>query len=63
MAQILFVTGIILSIAALLTIIPSPGASKKNLIGYKSKCSWTPTSTVILAVIAAGVFFARSLFL
>lgn len=34
------------------TVIPSEDASKPNRLGYKSRCSYTPISTVILAGLA-----------
>ena len=47
---------VILSIAAVKTVIPNGEASKPCLIGYKAACSFTPISTVIL-IIAAVVTF------
>jgi hypothetical protein len=47
---------VILSIAAVKTVIPNAKASKPCLLGYKATCSFTPISTVIL-VIAAIVTF------
>ena len=47
---------VILSIAAVKTVIPNEKASKPCLLGYKATCSFTPISTVIL-VIAAIVTF------
>jgi hypothetical protein len=40
-------------LAAILTLIPSAGASKICLLGYKALCSFSPIGTVIL--IALGV--------
>jgi hypothetical protein len=47
---------VILSIAAVKTAIPNEEASKSCLLGYKAACSFTPISTVILAIAALGVF-------
>jgi hypothetical protein len=47
---------VILSIAAVKTVIPNEKASKPCLIGYKATCSFTPISTVILVITAIGVF-------
>jgi hypothetical protein len=47
---------VILSIAAVKTVIPNEKASKLCLLGYKATCSFTPISTVIL-IIAAIVTF------
>jgi hypothetical protein len=47
---------VILSIAAVKTVIPNEKASKPCLLGYKATCSFTPISTVIL-IIAAIVTF------
>ncbi len=41
-------------LAALLTVLPLP-ASKPNILGYVSQCSWVPWSTLILLA-AAGTF-------
>jgi hypothetical protein len=47
---------VILSIAAVKTVIPNAEASKPCLLGYKAACSFTPISTAIL-IIAAVVTF------
>jgi hypothetical protein len=47
---------VILSIAAVKTVIPNAEASKPCLIDYKAACSFTPISTAIL-IIAAVVTF------
>lgn len=48
---------VILSLAAVKTAIPNAEASKQCLLGYKAACSFTPISTLILAVAAIGTFF------
>jgi hypothetical protein len=52
---ILLVIAVLTVILAVYTLVPSPKASKKNMIGYKSVCSLTPVSTVIMAMVAAGL--------
>jgi hypothetical protein len=47
---------VILSIAAVKTVIPNAKASKPCLLSYKATCSFTPISTAIL-IIAAIVTF------
>jgi hypothetical protein len=47
---------VILSIAAVKTVIPNEKASKPCLLGYKAACSFTPISTIILIVAAVGTF-------
>ena len=55
-------TYIISLILAVTTIIPAP-ASKPNLVGYYSHCSYAPVSTLILLAVAlvAYILFRRSL--
>jgi hypothetical protein len=38
------------------TLIPAP-ASKPNLLGYRSHCSFTPVSTIICWVIAGACYW------
>lgn len=47
---------IILSIAAIKTVIPNAQASKPCLLGYRATCSFTPISTAIL-IFAAIITF------
>jgi hypothetical protein len=47
---------VILSLAAVKTVIPNEEASKPCLIGYKAACSFTPISTAILIIAAIGTF-------
>ncbi len=60
LANTLKIIGIVVLALGALTLLPSPGASKANLIGYKSKCSFTPVSTVLMFAIAAVLFIIRS---
>jgi len=48
------------AISALWTVFPDSSASKESMLGYKSHCSFTPISTIILAFIA--VLFTYILF-
>ena len=41
------------TILALLTLLPYPGASRPNPLGYWSLCSFTPASTALCALLAA----------
>jgi len=43
-------------VCALSTLIPFDGASKKNILGYKSLCTFSPVSTVI-CLLLANVFY------
>jgi len=38
--------------SALWTVMPDLSASKESMLGYKSHCSFTPYSTIILVIIA-----------
>lgn len=49
----------IVLILGLLTLVPSPGASKACLLGYKAKCSFAPISTLIMLEAAAVLFVIR----
>ena len=57
--KIVAIVGIvILSIAAVKTVIPNGEASKPCLLGYKAACSFAPISTAILIVAAIATFVA-----
>ncbi|UCE80300.1 MAG: hypothetical protein JSV94_03775 [Methanobacteriota archaeon] len=50
------------AVSAALTVIPDSSASKESVLGYKSHCSFTPISTMILAAMAivfGAVFFKK----
>ncbi|MCW4010722.1 MAG: hypothetical protein NWF05_08905 [Candidatus Bathyarchaeota archaeon] len=47
---------VILSIAAVKTVIPNSNASKPCMLGYKAACSFTPISTALLALAAVVTF-------
>jgi hypothetical protein len=54
---IIYVVIVILSIAAVKTLIPNSEASKPCLLEYKATCSFTPISTIILIAAAIIIFF------
>ncbi len=58
--SILFIAAIVLLVLGLLTLVPSPGASKPSLLGYKAKCSFTPVSTLILFWMALVLYTIRA---
>jgi len=58
--SIFLVLTIILTILAIITLIPNPAASKPNLFGYKSICSFTPAGTLILCLLAGIVCTIRT---
>lgn len=45
---------ILCSLAAILTLIPNPGASKPNVLGYRSLCTFAPAATALCGL-AAGI--------
>jgi hypothetical protein len=45
---------VLLTLAAVSTIIPSSSASKECLLGYKAHCTFTPIGTII-CLAAAGI--------
>jgi hypothetical protein len=47
---------VVLSIAAVKTVIPNAQASKACLLGYKAVCSFTPISTAILVAAVVITF-------
>ena len=59
---ILFALTAILALATLSTVLPAPEASKVSMLGYSAHCSFTPISTIILALITSMVCFIRRRF-
>ncbi len=51
---ILLTLTVIFTLLAVITLIPSPNASKECLLGYKAHCSFTPIGTII-CLVASGV--------
>ncbi|OHD53608.1 MAG: hypothetical protein A2Y33_06715 [Spirochaetes bacterium GWF1_51_8] len=54
------IAAIVMLVLAGLTLLPSPGASKQCILGYKAKCSFTPFSTGIMLLLSGALFFIRS---
>jgi len=50
---------ILLTLAALSTLLPTPGIHKACLLGYMAHCSFTPISTILCLLLAAVVCFTR----
>jgi hypothetical protein len=50
---------ILLTLAAIVTLLPNPGASKVNLLGYKSICSAAPMSTLLLLICTGANCYLR----
>ncbi len=48
------------TVAALLTLVPNPGASWPCVLGYKALCTFTPASTFACALVAAFACTART---
>lgn len=53
---VIYLAIVILSIAAVKTLIPNGDVSKPCLLGYKASCSFTPISTAILVAAAIALF-------
>lgn len=43
---------LLFSILALVTLLPDPGASKPNVLGYRSVCSFAPAATALCGLLA-----------
>jgi uncharacterized protein with FMN-binding domain len=48
------------TLAAAVTLLPSPGASKPNVLGYRSVCSFAPAGTALCCLLAAVTCTLRS---
>lgn len=59
MSMILFIAAIVIIIAGVKALFPHSAASKPNLWGYKSLCTFTPISSFILFWVAAVLFAVR----
>lgn len=57
---ILLVLTIFMVVLGLKTLFPSAGASKPNLLSYKSTCTFAPVSTFILFWMAAVLYSVRA---
>jgi len=58
-AALLGLSGL-MAVAAALTLLPAPGASWKNILGYRSLCTFAPISTAICALLAGASCTLRS---
>jgi len=58
---ILLAGAIASAVFAPITVLPDASASKPNMLGYKSHCSFVPISTIFLIIIALilGLIFWR----
>ena len=48
------------SILAVVTLLPSPGASKPNVLGYRSVCSFAPAATALCGLLAGATCTVRN---
>ena len=53
----------IFALGAVLTLIPNPGASWPNILGYKSLCTFAPGATLGCALLAAITCTLRARFI
>ncbi len=60
LVRLLLILAIALVVAAALTLVPYAGASKPNIMGFKSLCTFTPASTAILLLAAYSLSGYRS---
>lgn len=59
---ILLGLSIIATVGGILTLIPNPGATYPNILGYRSLCTYAPAATVYCFLIAGLSCFARASF-
>jgi hypothetical protein len=50
---------ILLTLSAIITLIPNAGASKDNLMGYRSICTGAPLSTLVLVLATGATCYLR----
>ncbi len=50
--KIFIIITIVFALSGLLTLLPDGNASKNNMLGYMSHCSFTPVSTLICFILA-----------
>ena len=53
---------LVLALVALTTLMPAVDVSENCLLGYKAVCSFTPISTILLALFAGMICFIRKRF-
>jgi uncharacterized protein with FMN-binding domain len=51
--NLLLALSIVWTILAIITLIPNPGASKPNALGYKSVCTFAPAASALCGLLAA----------
>lgn len=56
---VLLAITILLTLAAVSTLIPQASASKECLLGYKAHCTFTPIGTILCLLGAAAVCVVR----
>lgn len=56
----LLVLSLLATVGAVLTLIPAPGASYPNLLGYRSLCTFAPAATLYCAAIAGASCVIRA---
>jgi len=56
----LLVVSIVLALLAVVTMLPNPGASKPNVLGYRSICTFAPTASALCCLLAAIVCTVRN---
>jgi hypothetical protein len=50
--RIFLIITVVFVLSGLLTLLPTDNASKKNILGYMSHCSFVPVSTLICFILA-----------
>lgn len=50
----------VFAVAAVVTLIPNPGARWANVLGYKSLCTFTPIGTAVCALLAGATCVVRA---
>jgi len=55
----MLLTSVVLTLAAVGTLIPCPAASKECMLGYAAYCTFAPVSTILCLLITAAVCKAR----
>lgn len=56
----LLVVSLVFAVAAIATVIPNPGASWENVLGYKSLCTFVPMATAICLLLAELMLVVRA---
>ena len=58
--KVLIIVSILATLAMFVTLIPWQGASWKNVLGFRSLCTFTPASTLFCALTAGVSCFLRA---